>query len=399
MVFPQPQNNRFVHDIQVLFKRKPVVMSAGLVALGLTAIALGTQFTSRQLFSQNNSLQDESPSPSETSETLDINGLSEQTDGVSTDIDTLEVLLGDINLEEDPEQLSAEPEQSASRTGERRISSLLDPTSLAITAAASGNSDTDSSSTSSIYEDLFQPITLSNSVEISPLMPSLLSSLNANSNAVQQQGVLLTDRLNGAANPELSTRQAESYPFTSNTLNAQRGINGLDDTPVNLPDSSLQQPNPFNSDQQNPSLSQRLGTTSTSSNDGTNLVPPEVLTIQTSPRPGTTGYTPPQALQSPVNPYTQQINPQVVPTIPGQVLNPSSYVVPNYQSVPSVGPFRTSTPFSPSPSLTPLFPSSAQQPTISVPQNSFNPQVVPSSPTTRFNGGGRGGEINTFSNP
>ncbi len=123
----------------------------------------------------------------------------------------------------------------------------------------------------------------------------------------------------------------------------------------------------------------------------------DTIQFQTSPLPGTTGYQVPQALRSPINLYTQQPNPsfmgQLTPTLPNTLITPQT--VPS-QALSTSG-LDSVNGYIYSPSVVPITPTG--QPPFIVPQNSFATPLPPSPQSTRFNGGGRGGEFNTFSNP
>ncbi len=124
-----------------------------------------------------------------------------------------------------------------------------------------------------------------------------------------------------------------------------------------------------------------------------------------SPYPGTTGYTSPAALRSPNNSYTRLTNPAF--TNSGTTVAPAT---PNTVSpgvaVPQPAPYL-------SPPYRSHYPSSASgttDPGATVPTQPYLPGTVtspdrqPSSPSSsnssrRYTGGGRNGEINTFSNP
>lgn len=123
--------------------------------------------------------------------------------------------------------------------------------------------------------------------------------------------------------------------------------------------------------------------------------------VQSSPNPGTTGYSTPSALRSPVNPYTRTVNPppsssSAASTTPSR----SGYGL----SLPQAAPYPSNPYPSGYPNGTTNYPG-ATVPTPGTSSGSINnPNAQPNSTTSdtsnrRYSGGGRGGRINTFSNP
>ncbi|MEB3212918.1 MAG: hypothetical protein VKL39_16310 [Leptolyngbyaceae bacterium] len=405
MAFPHHPNHRFIQDIKVLFKRKPRVMSVGIGVVGLAAIALSTQSLFRGSASSDN------PSPeasalverlqnSSNTDALEGNERSIEESDISTDIDTLEVLLSGSELSgseqnEDSEQSPPQSSQSGSRSPSSRFSSLLDPSSLAASTGTTTHNQ-NQRGTSSMYEDLFQPITLSDHPGISASVPSLLSTTPTVS-STGQPSVLRSQGFLNANSSDLPSEQSGTLPVTSSLRNGRESIEGrsTNGSGYDLPGSSL-------------TANQRRSSTGLPSVEATSLTngifstPTDGVFLQSAPYPGTTGYTLPQALRSPVNPYTQQVNPQFAPAISGQTIISPLTIVPNAQVGTPFVPLGAQSTFNRSsnlsPSLTPTFPS-IQQPAFTIPQNSFAAPATLPSTDTRFNGGGRGGEFNTFSNP
>lgn len=125
-----------------------------------------------------------------------------------------------------------------------------------------------------------------------------------------------------------------------------------------------------------------------------------------SPSPGTTGYRPPAALRSPTNPYTRLTNPAFTnPGNTGVAPLPSGFSsgVPMPQSAPyQATPYPTGYP-SPNSGTTSypgaVFPTQVTPSgTVALPNGQPNSSNL-SNPNRRYTGGGRNGEINTFSNP
>lgn len=400
MSFPHP-DNQFIYGVKLLLKQKQLTLSAGAI-VGLVAIALGTQ----TLFQDPNQL-DGVPSSEETTSldagaenTLDSNGnpraaeLSDEDIRIGADIDNLAVLLSDIALSNDTSQDSSQQRQNPSRNSARSTSSLFDPAALATTASASAAQSSNRRGASpSMYDDLFAPITPSAATELSASIPSFLSTTrNDDSTAAHSNASLTT-------HAESTSIGLEQLPVEPSTLNREPFTDSIG-SPTRFSASGRSDSNRLNHSSQNNLLNVGAnpllpGTFSQSSN---------AFSIQTSPLPGATGYTVPQSLQSPVNPYTQQVNPQFNSAITRQFTNSSTDFLPNTLAVPQVAPFSgssntTSVPGFNTPTSTTSTVPIIQQPVFSVPQNSFAVPTNPIPSNTRFNGGGSGGEINTFSNP
>jgi hypothetical protein len=409
MAFPQHHNNRFMQDIKVLFEKRPRVMSVGIAIMGVIAVGVGSQ----SLFRISGSFNETSPENLSMTESAD--GALLDDDGAIAD-ESIEIESGivDLNLElSDREALddsAPSPDDQTSHNRHRSIESLFNPSDLA--ASISSARGAEGNHAASMYDDLFQPITLQDTSDISASVTSLLSTLTLPFNPTEQ--LSNTNPSNRFVSMDGSVRLFEPSEQDGSTIGSP-----IDNTPQQTTTNNteaLSSPFSFGTRQSNrlnanrlnadqpqalqqqessrSGLSYGLGSDTSGASDG--------LSIQMSPPPGTTGYTLPSALRNPFNPYTQRINPQFAPAADAQVLSPSNLstnLVPTTPFISPLSPFGTNPATISSPSLTPSFPS-IQQPALTLPQNSFAvPASPPSTRTPRFNGGGRGGEFNTFSNP
>ncbi|MGB3491806.1 MAG: hypothetical protein WBA57_03695 [Elainellaceae cyanobacterium] len=134
-----------------------------------------------------------------------------------------------------------------------------------------------------------------------------------------------------------------------------------------------------------------------------------------SPSPGTTGYTSPAALRSPTNLYTGLTNPSIPSSAPSSAVTPTPTTsgtlgrgvtlppsVP-YQASPNSMGYPSAIPGTVTPGTTPYSGVTGLNQTeasgVIVLPNAQPNVSSPLNPNRRYTGGGRNGEMNTFSNP
>ena len=392
MTLPLP-NNDVISDVKRLVHKRPALASFAIAGVVVGAIALVAI-----PFSQQANLTSESRSPDENTSTnrpdseLREEGISISDDDIriGADIDNLDVLLNEIELSDEATEEENQRTQDLQLDQSNRTTERLEASDMANPEPIDASSNLNSSEQStSIYDDLFSPITVSNNADLTVPIQSFLSG-----------GLQSSTNTTSSENREANENTAGSLSFgTSQTPNV--GSNDLLQYPliesVNQLSSESSAQNPSS-----PSVPSRLNQVVNPNSPNSLPLSTDAIQLQTSPLPGTTGYTIPQALQSPINPYTQQVNPQFAPSSVGQFANPTlpnALTVPQQLSSPGFSSpnFGTSSGFNNSTVVTPNI--RTTQPFSPGSQPSFAIPTTQTPQSTRYNGGGRGGEINTFSNP
>jgi hypothetical protein len=394
MAFPENYSG-FMHDMKTLVQKRPIVSSTLISVTGLVAIAT-IVIPSIQRFVASD---DSSSSASNVSEDLsdgEINAgntlLSDDDIRIGADIDSLEVLLSEIDLESEELEDNPDRQEPSQPSGQRSPSTaLLNPVNLANESTRQRNGN---EAAASMYAELFSPINVQSSP---PLEATVLPILPGNVASTDVMAVPTAERL--------ATPSSEFWGTSMSAPTADAGFLDENSTEAStaITESSTRSPaSSYSQSQSAPFASESSGLMPSQPNPSVLQPSSDALRFQTSPLPGTTGYTIPDALRSPLNPYILQQNPQAVPSHSGAVPFPT---LPNALMVPQSGVpqeqpmvnFVSPTGFNTSPFFTPSLPTA--QPTYTVPQNTFALPPAPSTRPPRFNGGGRGGEFNTFSNP
>ena len=387
--------NALMRDFKRLVRKQPIAMSLTMAgaagAIALIAIP----------FSQQPNGTDESRQADENTPTDLLNSeiftedtvLSDDDIRIGADIDNLDVLLNELELSDDAADTENPQGQDPSLRQSNRASPLLELSDMANPEPTDATSNVNNNERSpSIYDDLFSPITVPDNTDLAVPIRSLLSGgMQPNSNTPSSNTTngnqMGRESFGNSQITNTVSNEVLRYPATaSNNL-------------ISSEAATQNQSNPVVPNRLNPgSLNQAANQTSS----GSLQLSTDAIQLQTSPLPGTTGYRIPQAFQSPINPYTQQVNPQFNPSSLGQFATPtlpSALTVPQPLSSPgfpttNIGP---SSGFNNSTWIAPGIPTT--QPFTPNPQPSFAIPTTQTPQSTRYNGGGRGGEINTFSNP
>lgn len=404
MAFPE-QYDGFIRDIKTLVQKRPIVFSTVLSVAGLVAIAtIIIPSVQRLDASDDTDASNSDITGDRLDREININNtsLSEDDIRIGADIDSLEVLLSDMDwdAEQPEESVLSEPNRASSehRQRSRRASlfqALLNPVYLADESASQRQRD---NVTVSMYDDLFSPVNVQDSpvleATISTIEPGRVVASPVTDTALTEQEILSTNGLGTPASP-LNPNSTLSNTTLPNVMFNEASRNPSAE-PANSTSTASTSPD------QSPGLTPGNFSPTPAQATSSLFQPSLDAVVQTAPPPGTTGYTIPEALRSPFNPYTQHLNPQAIPYRASTVISPS---LPDALTVPANGAppgqstanFISPTGVSPSPFITPSLP--IAQPTYTVPLNTFAIPQTPSTTPSRFNGGGRGGEFNTFSNP
>jgi len=388
---PLPQDYMgLVHDVKRLFKRNPVLSSTVLSVTALVAIA----YLTSPIIQRYGADEDGSPSSPQISAAdanNEISGdrssaedFSEDDIRIGADIDNVDALLRELEQNEgNTESISRDENFSRDENSEqpRRPLALLDPARLAGDSESRGSLAQEQEGRSPIlYDNLFNSSVPQENVDLAASIPSLFSPNLFPSSTSSPESPLGNAGAFGNASVSPTQEISERSLVTGQIQPTDSRIGN---------DSSLQPASSLNPVPLQEST--------------------EMEQFQTSPSPGTTGYTVPQAFQAPINPYTQQVNPQFYQSYPSASGQPVSPSLPNAltTSQPMVLPGLSNSPSGISPGFnnfnnsfvtpTPIVPT--VQPTFSVSPNSFSVPTRDFAQPRRYNGGGRGGEINTFSNP
>ncbi len=397
MAFPE-QYSSFVRDVKTLVQKRPIAASTVFSVMALVAIATIIIPTLQRFFASNDPASPDSTVTQDLSDG-EINAgntpLSNDDIRTGADIDSLEVLLNEIELEP-PEATDGMDDLERSRATEQRRPSTASLNPIRVANESTGQSP--GNEATSIYDDLFSPITVQAPSAIEANLPPITPGTVATEDTAN-----VSTAAQASPSAEWWDADASASPSDANSLNTTR--NDMQGTRTESPIQSLSAPV---SPQQSPqSLSNPVSLDSAPpmplQPDTSSLQPAfNTVPFQTSPLPGTTGYTTPDALRSPFNPYTQPLNPSAVPASPGAVATPNlpgALMVPLNETTLGQPATNLVSPsgVSPSPFITPSLPTA--QPTYTVPQNTFTIPPAPSTVPPRFTGSGRGGEFNTFSNP